>query len=156
VAVIANPTLAPLEFLVGRWEMKLSGASFLPAPDSTATGFVVVEPIEQGGLIAMRQFVEPDGPPAATWVIGRDASRTDYTVLYSDARGVSRVYEMSLADGAWKLWRDDPEFSQRFEAEIAPDRLRMSGRWSKRPGGGEWEHDFDVDYARSDPDPGRR
>jgi hypothetical protein len=28
---------------------------------------------------------------------------------YYDSRGVARIYQMSLNDGGWKLWRD-PDF----------------------------------------------
>ena len=81
----------------------------------------------------MRQFADPNGPPLASWVIGRDAALPGYTVLYTDDRGVSRVYEMSLAGDQWKIWRNDPDFSQRFEATLSPDRQSVAGRWEKRP-----------------------
>ncbi|HLX21458.1 MAG TPA: hypothetical protein VKR23_15035 [Gaiellaceae bacterium] len=101
-------------------------------------------------MVAMRQFLSAaDETPAATWVIGHDDSRPGYTVLYSDGRGVSRVYEMRLEGDVWRIWRDDPDFSQRFEARIAADRDRITGTWKKRHVGGGWEHDFDVDYVRA-------
>jgi hypothetical protein len=81
-------------------------------------------------------------------VIGRDASRGDYTVLYTDTRGVSRVYEMRLAGNTWTIWRHDPEFSQRFEATITADRNAIAGNWQKRARGDPWEHDFDLAYTR--------
>ena len=34
-ADLTNPALADLDFLVGDWDMTLSGASFLPGPDQT-------------------------------------------------------------------------------------------------------------------------
>jgi hypothetical protein len=145
---ITNPALAHLDFLIGKWEMTLSEASFLPEPDQTVTGQVEVEAIENGGLIALRQFADPGGPPAATWVIGRDGSQPDYTVFYVDGRGVARVYRMSLESERWRIWRNDPEFSQRFEARIDPGRGRISGSWEKRSSAGEWEHDFTVEYRR--------
>ena len=147
---LTNPGLAALEFLIGTWEMTISRASFLPDPDQTVTGLVNVQPIENATLLALRQLVDPGGPPAATWVIGRDGAKPDYTVLYADARGVSRVYTMSLTGERWRIWRDDPEFSQRFEATIDPDRRHISGSWQKRASKGDWEHDFTVDYARCD------
>ena len=142
------PALEELGFLVGSWEMTLSHAAFLPGPGQTAIGRAEFEPIEGGTLVAMRQFVEPSGPPAARWVIGGDDCRAEYTALYTDARGVSRVYQMSLDEGLWKVWRNDPAFSQRFEARIAEDRMSMSGTWERRSAGGGWEHDFDVDFVR--------
>jgi hypothetical protein len=147
-AELTNSALADLDFLVGDWDITLSGASFLPGPDQVLAGRVEVRLIEAGGLLAMRQMSDPAGPPLASWVIGRDASRPSYTVLYTDARGVSRVYEMTLAGGLWRIWRDNPEFSQRFEATISTDRDDITGHWEKRTSNGVWEHDFYVTYTR--------
>jgi hypothetical protein len=147
-APLANPAMAALEFLVGEWDMTLSDASFLPDRNQTIAGRVVVEPIEAGGLLAMRQMADPTGPPMASWVIGRDGSQGGYVVLYSDDRGVSRVYQMTVADSTWRIWRDDPEFSQRFEATADDSRNVIVGRWERRSSSGPWEHDFKVTYAR--------
>ena len=144
---LTNPVLADLDFLVGDWDVALSGASFLPGPDHVVTGTVAFGPIEAGRFLVLRQG-EDQGPPAATWVIGRDGSAGDHTVLYADGRGVSRVYRMSFSDGTWRLWRDDPAFSQRFEARVASDNRTIAGRWEKRFGDGEWEHDFTLTYTR--------
>ena len=145
---LTNPALADLEFLVGDWDMALSGAAFLPTPDTVVHGRVEIRPIENGGLLAMRQVIEPSGPPAATWVIGRDEARSDYTVLYADERGVSRRYEMAFVGETWRIWRNDPHFSQRFDAAIGAERHRIVGRWQKRSAGGGWEPDFDLTYTR--------
>jgi hypothetical protein len=147
-AQMTNPVLSALEFLIGDWDMALSGASFLGDPTEVVHGRVEVRPIEEGALLAMRQVVEPSGPPAATWVVGGDGARASYTVLYADRRGVSRVYEMALADRRWRIWRHDPEFSQRFEATVSTDQEKIVGRWEKCSSVGAWEHDFDVTYSR--------
>ena len=144
---VTNPSLADLEFLLGEWDMALSGASFLPDPGAVVHGRVEIRAIEHGRLLAMRQIVEPSGPPAADWVIGRDESRAGYAVLYADGRGVSRVYDMALSGGRWRIWRNDPQFSQRFEATISADRASMVGEWEKRTTD-VWEHDFNVIYRR--------
>ena len=57
----------------------------------------------------------------ATWVIGRDDESDEYTVLYYDSRGVSRVYHMTLVNRQWRIWRNHPEFSQRYEGLISDD-----------------------------------
>jgi len=72
--------------------------------------------------LVMRQAEKSGKPPSARWTIGRDESGTDYTVLYADTRGVSRVYRMSFAEGLWKLWRNSPNFSQRFEGHVNSDK----------------------------------
>jgi hypothetical protein len=145
---LVNPMLADLGFLVGDWSMAISNASFLEAPDDVVAGMVEITPIESGMLLAMRQASESGGPPLASWVIGRDASEAEYTVLYTDDRPVSRVYAMAFGDSELRIWRDDPGFSQRFTARVTGDGRSIEGHWEKRTSGGVWEHDFDVAYRR--------
>lgn len=35
-----------------------------------------------------------------------------------DARGVSRISEMTFANGIWKFWRNDTDFYQKFEGKV--------------------------------------
>lgn len=69
--------------------------------------------------------------------------------MYAATRGVSRVYQMSFHDGHWKMWRNDPNFSQRFQTALDHDGTTISGRWKKSfAAGATSEHDFDIDYIR--------
>ena len=104
--------------------------------------------VEDGALLVMRQGEQSGTPPSARWVIGRDESSHYFKVLYCDNRGVSRIYEMSLAEGIWRLWRDDPGFSQRFEGRVSPNRKTIVAHWEESFDGESWEHDFDVTYRR--------
>jgi hypothetical protein len=70
-------------------------------------------------------------------------------VLYSDSRGVSRVYEMSFSEELWKLWRNAPGFSQRFEGRVSPDRSTITSHWEKSFDDSTWEHDLDITYTRA-------
>ena len=45
-----------------------------------------------------------------------------------DERDVSRRYEVSLRDDAWRWWRNAPGFSQRFTATISADRRHVHQR----------------------------
>ena len=124
--------------------MELSQASFLPDPDATVHGSVM---FEQGATLVMRIGIAPT--PTATWIFGRDDAAPDYHVLYADDRGVSRVYRMTFNDGTWRMWRDTPEFSQRFDADVTPGQAEIKGRWQKSVDGGTtWEHHFTVRYSR--------
>jgi hypothetical protein len=68
---------------------------------------------------------------------------------YFDSRGVRRIYEMTLDDGVWTLWRDSPDpFPQRFTGTFEDDGQTMSGRWEKAPDGTNWEIDFDLIYRK--------
>jgi len=56
---------------------------------------------------------------------------------------------MSLEDGVWKLWRDEPDFSpldlaQRFTGTFSDDGKSIAGRWEISHDGKTWEHDFDL------------
>lgn len=143
-----NPALADLRFLAGTWEMELSEASFLPDPEATVHGSVTFGWIEQGAALVMR--MGDAATPAATWIFGRDDAEPGYHVLYADDRGVSRVYRMSLDGRTWRMWRDTPEFAQRFTAEVSVGQAEVTGSWQKSVDGGRtWEHDFKVRYRRT-------
>lgn len=142
-----NPALKALEFLVGDWTMELSNASFLSQPTDKVGSPVSFEWVQDGAFLAMRMG-DKSSTPAALWLIHRDESVPGYTVLYYDARWVSRVYAMSFADNTWKIWRESPGFWQRFTGAVSPDRKMISASWEKSPDGTTWEHDFDVTYTK--------
>lgn len=143
-----NPAIQELEILAGDWRMELSNASFLPSSSDTMTGHVSFEWMEGGAFLIMYMGETPSGPPDAVWVIGRDGSTPNYTVLYYDNRKVSRVYEMSYLDGTWKMWRNSPDFSQRFEGKVSEDGNTITAHWENSSNGSTWEHDFDVTYTK--------
>lgn len=143
-----NPALRDLELLIGKWEMELSNASFLPNPSATVRGNIVFEWLEDAAFLIMRMGDNPSKSQGAIWLINRDESSSNYKVFYYDDRKVSRIYEMSFADQVWKLWRQSPGFSQRFEGRINHDGNRIMAKWEKSNDGQAWEHDFDVMYTR--------
>lgn len=143
-----NPALKTLEVLEGEWEMELSNASFLPRPSDTIKGLVSFEWVQDGAFLVMRMGDKTAGPPAALWLISRDESYPDYTVLYYDSRSVSRVYGMSFSEGVWKMWRNAPGFQQRYEGAVSNDGKTITARWEKSGDGATWEHDFNVMYTR--------
>ena len=69
-------------------------------------------------------------------------------MLYYDERSVSRIYEMSLVNGIWKMWRDAPGFSQRMTGTIDDDRSTIAVHWEKSDNGSDWEPDLDVTYTK--------
>ncbi len=142
-----NPSLKHLEVFVGDWDMEISKASFLSDLFATLKGHTSFEWLEGSAFLVMRQG-DKTSPPAAIWVIGRDESTETYKMLYFDSRGVSRIYEMSFNDDIWKIWRDSPNFSQRFTATFSDDWNTITGQWEKSSDGSHWEHDFDLTYRR--------
>lgn len=122
--------------------MELGNAAFLPQPADTVRRPVSFAWIENGAFLLLRMGAD------ALWLIGRDEAQPLYTVLYCDARAVSRVYAMRFADQVWTMWRDSEQFSQRFTGRVNKDGRTITGEWTKRSGQHEWEHDFDVTYRR--------
>ena len=98
--------------------------------------------------LALRMGDKAPSPSQALWLIHRDEAVPTYTVLYYDARHVSRVYEMSFQEQVWKMWRQAPGFWQRYEGRVSRDGQTITGRWQKSSDGRIWEHDFDVTYTK--------
>jgi hypothetical protein len=107
--------------------------------------------VADGGsfLIERWDVAHPDFPDGIA-IIGSDASAEALRQHYFDSRGVIRVYEVSLRDNVWRLWRDSPDFSQRFSGTFSDDGRRITGRWEKSSDGSNWEHDFDLTYVKVD------
>ncbi len=137
-----NPALDDVAALAGDWDMEISNAAFLPDPADKVSRPVSFEWLENGAYLLLRMGAE------ALWLIGRDDTSLVYTVLYFDARKVSRIYQMSYSGNLWKMWRDTPEFSQRYEARLSPDGNTITATWEKASDGNDWEHDFDVTFRR--------
>jgi hypothetical protein len=75
---------------------------------------------------------------------------TGRTSSYSDERGVCRVYQMSIGNGEWRLWRAGEPFSQWFKATFSDDENTITGRWEMTEDGTNYTTDFDVIYRRVD------
>lgn len=140
-----SETRRRLEALVGPWNIELVFPGDSPFRAQTEGSF---EWVKEGFFLAYRAGTEGSGYPVGFSIIGADDAQNTYTMLYSDSRGVARLYQMSLGDGVWKLWRDDPEFAQRFTGAFSEDGGTITGAWEKRMDGKTWEHDFDLIYRR--------
>jgi hypothetical protein len=83
-------------------------------------------------------------------VIGLGASAETFLQHYYDSRGVARVYQMSLNDGVWLLWREAPGFWQRYQGVFSDDGRTIKGAWEGSPNGSRWKHDFELTYIKAD------
>ena len=81
-------------------------------------------------------------------MMGCDAANGTYVQLYSDERGVCRIYEMSIDNREWKLWRDGEPFAQRFTATISDDGNTLAGAWDIAEDGSTYKTDFELTYRR--------
>jgi len=141
----AKEALKGLEPLVGEWVMEARPPEGEPWPGE---GRVSFEWHDSGAHLIQRWSVDMPEAPNGVAVIGCDAATGAYFQLYSDERGVCRVYEMSIGNGEWKLWRDGAPFAQRFTGKIATDGQTIDGRWELVEDGGEFRTDFDMTYRR--------
>jgi hypothetical protein len=136
-----NPALQRLDALVGEWEME---SPLGPGVRGRST----FEWLEGGAFLVQHSEVDHADVPNATMIIGRDESAETYCMLYFDSRGFSRIYQMSLINGIWKLWRDAPGFWQRFMGTLSGDGRTIRGHWERSDDGSKWEHDFDLTYTK--------
>lgn len=149
----SNPALERLDALVGEWEMVMSIGE-----QTLSGGRATFEWIEDEDFLVYRGKAEEtselaaelgeNSPLPTVSIIGVDGSTEQFTMLYSDARGVFRVYEMTLSNEEWELWRDAPGFSQRFTGTFTDDGDTITGTWEKSEDGTGWEHDFDLSYVK--------
>ena len=142
----AERALRELEPLIGEWAFEATW------PDGTVWpggGRVTFEWLASGSHVLQRGTAALPEAPDNISVIGCDAANGTYFQLYSDERGVCRVYEMSIEEGQWKLWREGEPFAQRFSATISDDGNTISGRWEKASDGRTWEIDFDLTYRKA-------
>jgi hypothetical protein len=103
------------------------------------------ERFENGSYVLQRSFA-PHPIPSSTQIIGSDESDGSIIALYYDDRIVSRIYQMGLTNGVWKIWREAPGFFQRFEGKLSKDGNTITGRWEISSDGTHWELDFDLIY----------
>lgn len=141
----AEEALKALEPLVGEWTLEAIPPGGEPWPGEARTTF---EWHESGAHLIQRWTVEMPEAPNGVAIIGCDAANGTYYQLYSDDRGVCRVYEMSIGGGEWKLWREGPPFAQRFTATFEEDGSTITGRWEIAEDGVSFEPDFELSYRR--------
>jgi hypothetical protein len=141
----AEQALRRLEPLVGDWTLEASFPGGEPWPGG---GTVTFEWHPSGAHLVERATIEHPEAPDSVSIIGCDAANGTYFQLYSDSRGVCRVYEMSIRDREWKLWRDGEPFSQRSTGTIGDDGNTITGRWEIAEDGTNYSTDFDLTYHR--------
>jgi len=142
-----------LRLLIGTWEFESTVEG-----RSMGRGTATFEWIEDGAFVLQRSEARPrpedppewvaNAPARMTAVIGLDDTTHGQVMLYSDARGVFRIYGMSLTADSWQLWRAAPGFHQRFIGEFRDDGRTVEGRWESSSDGAAWEPDFELTYRK--------
>jgi len=150
-----NSLIYILDILEGEWEMEASKDRIPLARAKTDfkwfedKAFLIQHSKAEPPLPTTPRIWIENNPNPLTVVIGLDDDSGLFYYVYSDARGVRRVYQMSLEDDIWKIWgKAATEFFQRFEGKFSTDNNIILGKWERSADGKNWELDFDVEYSR--------
>jgi len=152
--------LARLDVLAGEWTMEVQFPG--PPPAEVPAGASGGPPVAHAWFewtldrqyLLQRTEVPVPAAPDSLAIISADPETGAYTQHYFDARGVVRLYSMTMAAEVWTLTRTSPDFSpldfeQRFTGTFSADRATITGAWEKRLPGRDWEHDFGLTYRRT-------
>lgn len=140
-----NPKLVPFSVLAGEWN---TVGTHPLLPGITLHGHVSIEWIEDGAFLRMRSTVEQPDVPNGVFIFGSDDTTEVVSMIYFDVRGVSRIYETSLAGNIWKTWRNVPGFSQRSTGTLTDhnNTIRVVGELSRDDS--TWARDLEQTYTR--------
>lgn len=152
-ALVPNPALKPLTFLVGEWR---TTGSHPMVPGETLAGRTSFSWHEGGAFLVMRSEVDHPQFPDGLAIIGSDGGSGKFGMLYFDERGVSRLLDVTIGDRTVAWRHDDPEFSQLLTIAAEGDELVSKGRMSRK--GSEWEDDLSQVFTREaqEPEPSSR
>jgi hypothetical protein len=137
-------SLKQFDILVGQWDM----VGIHPELPSPVHGHSSFEWLVKEALLVWHFDWGPGGIPSALSVIGHDDTLEPCSMLYSDERGVARIYQMSLEGGVWKMWRDAPAFFQRMTGTFSDDGNTITCHGELSSDGSKWKQDLDVTYTR--------
>ena len=141
-----DAALDRLDALIGEWTMEATPPGGPHWPGEARVRF---EWLEGRTFVIERWTVDLPEAPDGIAIIGAGDEPDSFRQHYFDSRGVARIYEMTLRDGIWRLWREAPDpFPQRFSATFSEDGATIKGRWEKAEDGSTWETDFDLTYRR--------
>ena len=140
-----NPALQPLAYLIGEWDTVVSHPMTGDARFSGKTSF---EWIEGGAFLLMRSEVDDQRFPLGVSIFASDDSTGEYFMLTFDSRGVSRKYDVSVAENEWRTSRMTKEFSQRYVVTVSQGGNTMHGQGQMSRDGAAWEDDIGVVYTR--------
>jgi len=147
-ALIPNPALRPLQFLIGEWR---TIGTHPMVPGKKLPGRTSFAWHEGGAFLIMRQHVDEQGFPDGVAIIGSDNEVGAFSMIYFDERGTSRLMNVTVGTGTVTWKHDDPKLAQSLtiNSEDA-DRLVSRGRMSRN--GGPWEDDLSQVYERGSDD----
>ncbi len=139
---VAEEALSRLERFVGEWTMRAHADTW----EGEGTTTFEWHP-DRAHLLQRASVDHPDAPNSLS-VIGCDGAKDTYAQLYSDERGVSRVYDMTFDGTTWTLERQGEPFAQRYVGTFSEDGGTITGQWQIDEDGSGYRRDFDVVLER--------
>jgi hypothetical protein len=121
------PSLERLNRLVGEWNLEFI---FPMDPDHHLHGREDFEWMKDGTFLFERWHVAHPDATDRVGIIGANDDGETFTMHSFGSSGVTRVYSMSLNDGVWKLWHDDPGLpsASRESSVKMATALRVTGK----------------------------
>ena len=143
-ALMPNPRLELLFPFIGTWR---TTGSHPMMPGQILRGQTSFAWHLGGAFVIMHSEMEQTEVPAAVAIFGSDDDG-EVTLLYFDGRGVSRHYQVTLAEREMRWKRDDPKIAQTMHFTLGPDgrQIELVGRISQA--GGAWSDDLALVYQR--------
>jgi hypothetical protein len=136
--------LEPFDVLVGTWDVE---ATHPMVPSTTVRGTAEFEWLEGERFLLQRSRTDHPEFPDSLIVFGGDDD--GLSMDYFDSRGVHRIYNVSISDGVWRMWRHAPGFSQKFTGRISDDGATIRGLWKLSRDDSTWADDLAITYVRT-------
>jgi hypothetical protein len=137
-----DPSLEPFDTLVGAWDTEATH----PSVEGSVAGSTTFEWLEGGHFLVQRSRTDHELFPDGISVIGAPEAGDGLVMEYFDSRGVRRTYGVAIDDGVLRIWRDDPDFAQRFSAALGPDAF--DGLWQLARTPGDWKDGLAIAFRR--------
>jgi hypothetical protein len=133
-----------MRVLIGTWKIE---GRFVGGPEPMdERGTVTFRWLEKDALLIMRSRMKV--APRSMSVMGADDTKNAFTMIYSDARRVGRIYAMTLSSRRWTYSRREPGFHQRSIGRISTNKRKIHLSWEKSSDGRRWIKDFDLTYTK--------
>jgi hypothetical protein len=138
-------SLKQFDVLIGEW----TTVGTHPMLSAAVHGHSSFEWLREGALLVWHfDWEQGKEIPSAFSIIGHDDAVEACSMLYTDERGVARIYQMTLAGGVWKMWRESAGFSQRMTGTFSDDGNTITVQGEMSRDGSTWEGDLNVTYTR--------
>jgi hypothetical protein len=98
--------------------------------------------------ISILGFTDQDRVDDAPGGDGADVVESRLCMHYFDSRGVFRIYEVSVDDETWQMWRDATGFSQRFTGTFVDGGQTINGQWQVALDDINWNDDLQITFRR--------